>query len=95
MREIDWIEAAGVYVYLHAGPHSYLYRATLGQIEKRLDPKEFVRVNRSAIVRVDRITELHSLAANREYSIMLKSGKEVPLSKGYKPQLEAWLKQSL
>ena len=95
VREIDWIEAAGVYVYLHAGPHSYLYRATLGQIEKRLDPKEFVRVNRSAIVRVDRITELHSLAANREYSIMLKSGKEVPLSKGYKPQLEAWLKQSL
>lgn len=95
VNELDWIEAAGVYVYLHAGKASYLYRATLGQIEKRLNPKEFARVNRSAIVRLDHISELHTLAAGRDYSIVLKSGKEVPLSRGYRPQLEAWLRQSL
>jgi two-component system LytT family response regulator len=95
VSEIDWIEAAGVYVHLHAGANSYLYRSTLGQIEKRLNPKEFARVNRSAIVRLDRIAELYPLATGRDYSIVLKTGKEVTLSKGYRPQLEAWLRQSL
>src|SRR5262249_31164511 len=49
-RDIDWIEAAGVYVYLHVGPKAHLYRATLGQLAERLDPKKFVRVHRSTII---------------------------------------------
>jgi two-component system LytT family response regulator len=93
--EIDWIEAAGVYVYLHAGPQSYLHRANLGQIEKKLDPKHFARVNRSAIVRLDRIQGLKTQTTSREYSIVLKDGKEVPLSRNYRVQLESWLKQPL
>ena len=95
VAEIDWIEAAGVYVYLHAGKQAYLHRANLGLIEKKLDPGKFARVNRSAIVRLDRIQELRVQPPSREYSIMLKNGTELPLSKGHRAQLESWLKQPL
>jgi two-component system LytT family response regulator len=95
VKEIDWIEAAGVYVYFHAGSHQYLYRATVGQMEKRLDPKEFLRVSRSAIVRADRIDGLQTNPARREMAVRLKNGTEVALTKGYRPQLQAWLGQSV
>src|SRR5262249_34563093 len=48
--EMDWIEAAGVYVYLHAGSRSHLYRSSVTQLLQRLDPRRFVRIHRSAAV---------------------------------------------
>jgi two-component system LytT family response regulator len=92
--EIDWIEAAGVYVYLHAGPKAHLYRATVGQMEQRLDPRQFVRVHRSAMVNTSRIRELQA-RSHGDYIVVLKSGTEVPLSRGYRSNLEGWLRQSL
>jgi two-component system LytT family response regulator len=94
IRDIDWIEAAGVYVYLHVGPKAYLYRATVGQICERLDPKTFLRIHRSTIVNTDRILELKSRSRG-EYGIILKNGTELTLSRGFRPQLEGWLRHSL
>src|SRR5690606_14222565 len=45
--DVDWIEAADNYVRLHVGAESLLARATLAEIEKRLDPAKFARVHRS------------------------------------------------
>jgi len=59
--EIDWIEAAGNYVRLHAGPASHLVRETMAKVEARLDPERFVRVHRSAIVNVESIRELQPM----------------------------------
>src|SRR5205085_1786004 len=56
--EIDWIEGASYYALLHAGPETHLVRETMSEIEARLDPRRFLRVHRSAIVRLDRIREL-------------------------------------
>lgn len=92
--EIDWIEAAGVYVYLHTGAKTYLYRATIGELQQRLDPERFVRVHRSAAVNTDRIQELHPLS-HGDYTVLLKDGTEIKLSRKYRPQLETWLRQSL
>jgi len=92
--EIDWIEAAGVYVNLHAGARTYLYRATIGQLHQRLDPKRFVRVHRSAAVHTDRIQELQP-HSHGDYTVVLKDGTELKLSRKYRSQLEAWLRQSL
>jgi two-component system LytT family response regulator len=49
-EEIDWLEAEGNYVRLHAGKESYLLRDTISALESQLDPKKFIRVHRSAIV---------------------------------------------
>jgi two-component system LytT family response regulator len=45
--EIDWIEAEGKYVRLHAGKESYLLREAIGSLEAQLDPKKFPRIHRS------------------------------------------------
>src|SRR5260370_21748001 len=45
VRDIDWTEAAGVYVYLHVRPQAYLYRATVGQLYERLDPQTFLCIH--------------------------------------------------
>jgi two-component system LytT family response regulator len=94
VRDIDWIEAAGVYVYLHVGPRAHLYRATVGQLLERLDPKNFVRVHRSTIINTDRILELKP-RTHGDYGIILKDRTELTLSRGYRSQLEGWLRQSL
>ncbi len=55
-RDIDLIEAERDYMRLHLGQRSYLLHQTIGELERRLDPKEFIRLHRSTIVRRERIT---------------------------------------
>ena len=92
--EIDWIEAAGVYVYLHAGGKTHLYRSTIGQLCAKLDPRRFVRVHRSAAVNTERIRELHP-RSHGDYTILLQDGTELTLSRKYRAALESWLGQPL
>jgi two-component system response regulator AlgR len=53
--DIDLIEAERDYMRLHIGQRSYLLHQTIGELERRLDPAEFVRLHRSTIVRRERI----------------------------------------
>ena len=92
--DIDWIEAAGVYVNLHAGNKEYLYRATVGQLQGRLDPRKFVRVHRSTMVNTSRIVELQP-RTHGDYAVILKTGTELSLSRGYRSEFENWLRQPL
>ena len=92
--DIDWIEAAGVYVNLHVGSKAHLYRATVGQMQERLDPRKFVRVHRSTMVNTSRIAELQP-RTHGDYAVILKGGVEVSLSRGYRSQFESWLQQPL
>ena len=55
-RDIDLIEAERDYMRLHVGPRSYLLHETITELERQLDPAEFVRLHRSTLVRRDRIT---------------------------------------
>jgi len=52
---IDRIEAERDYMRLHVGARSYLIHMTIAELEQRLDPRAFLRIHRSAIVRTDRI----------------------------------------
>jgi two-component system, LytTR family, response regulator len=84
--EIDWIEAEGNYVRLKVGTESYLMREAIGRIAQRLDPDRFVRIHRSIIVNVSKIKELQP--CNRgEYMVILKDGKELSCSRGYRSKL--------
>jgi len=94
VEEIDWIEAAGNYVRLHAGRESHLLRETVKNLETQLDPKKFLRVNRSTIVRIDRIKELQPWF-NGEYAIILQEGSRLTSSRGYREKLEALLQMKV
>ena len=82
VEEIDWIEAEGNYVRLHVGKDSYLQRDTIGGMEAKLDPTRFPRIHRSAIVNIDRVQELRPWFQG-DYCVILRNGKELPLSRNY------------
>jgi len=93
-EEIDWLEAEGNYVRLHAGKESYLLRDTISALESQLDPKKFIRVHRSAIVNIDRITELQPWF-HGEYRIILTEGVQLTLSRTYREKLHELLGRPL
>ena len=82
IAEVDWIEAARNYIMLHAGGKTHSIRGTLEALSKKLDPAEFVRVNRSAIVRLDSIRELQPWF-HGEYKIVMKDGAVVTWSRRF------------
>ena len=55
---IDWIEAQANYARLHCGGESHLVRRSLSSLEEVLDPFQFARIHRAAIVNADRIRRL-------------------------------------
>jgi len=92
--EIDWVEAAGVYVELHAGKKVYLHRGSMTEMETQLAPARFVRIHRSTLVNLDRVREL-TPGTHGEFHVLLSDGTELKLSKGYRHRLEEQLGQSL
>lgn len=87
MDEIDWVEASANYVRLHIGTQSYLLREGISRISGRLVPEQFVRIHRSTIVNVERIKELQPCNSG-EYIVVLKDGKELSCSRGYRAGLQ-------
>ena len=89
--EIVRVESYGNYLFLHTDDRKYLHRETMTAIEKKLDPYEFVRIRRSAIVRIDRIKEMHPVD-NGEFEIILDGGIALSSTRRYKTNLEPLLK---
>ena len=80
--EIDWIESERNYLILHAADKTYTIRGTMDAMETRLDHDAFVRVNRSAMVRLDAIRELQKWF-HGEYKVVLKSGATLTWTRRY------------
>jgi len=92
--DIDWIEAAGVYVTLHVAGKELLYRAALNDLADRLDPRRFVRVHRSALVNIESIIQLEPMS-HGEFEAVIKNGSRTRVSRTYRAQLEKRLGQPL
>jgi len=83
---VDWIEAARDYVKLHAGRDVFVVRATMAAMAARLDARDFIRIHRSTVVRVDRIRELQPYF-HGDHVVILKDGTKLRLSRGYRQAL--------
>ena len=94
VAEVDWIEAADVYVTLHTSGKEILYRAALSEMAERLDARRFVRIHRSTIVNIDCVAQLEPLS-HGEFDVVLKCGTRLRLSRTYKGHLEERLGQPL
>ena len=79
--DIDWIEASGNYLVLHAGKENHVLRETLTSLEAQLSPKEFFRINRSALVHIDRVRHVEP-AFNDEHIVVLGDGTRLTLTRG-------------
>lgn len=91
ISDIIWIKAEGDYARIHtAGAHSYLVTRTLRDLESRLDPMQFLRIHRSAIVRADKIREVAAEGSSR-YRVVLEDGTTVIVSRSRAPMLKKWM----
>ena len=94
VREIEWIDAEGDRVRIHAGKTWHLLRETMKNLEDRLDDARFVRIHRSTIVNLEKVKELQPFF-HGEYVVVLHNGATLKLSRRYRDRLEAHLGRSL
>jgi two-component system LytT family response regulator len=90
--KIDWIDAAGDYMCVHADGHTYVLRETMKSLETILDPRFFQRVHRSTIVNVRRVRRLRP-HTNGEYFLTLEDGQEIKLSRSYRDRVDQLLQR--
>ena len=85
-RTIRWIEAEDNYVRLHVEGESHLLRQTMAQTLAKLDPKQFRRIHRGAIVNLDFVRELQPWA-DGDLLVVLRDGTQLKLTRTYRDQL--------
>jgi two-component system LytT family response regulator len=90
VEAIDWIEADGDYVRIHAGPARHLVLQRLHALEDALEPGAFVRIHRSVLVSVSRIRELHR-ESDGGGSIVLRDGVRLRVARGRWDELQGAL----
>ena len=84
VEDIYYLEAQDDYVMIHTENKRFLKQKTLMSFENSLDVKAFIRVHRSYIVQIDKISRLE-LFQKESYHLTLGNGAVVPTSKtGYK-----------
>jgi two-component system, LytTR family, response regulator len=81
--DVLWIEAANKYVVIHSRIGTHVARLTIQHIATRLNPKEFVRIHRSILVRKSAVRGLHPLF-HGDYTVKLTDGTELTLSRTYR-----------
>jgi two-component system LytT family response regulator len=84
--EIDWIDAEGDYLRLHASGRSYLIRHTMAAMEERLAASTFARIHRSTLVNIDRVREVRA-SGDRDYQVILRDGSKLRMSRRYRGRL--------
>jgi two-component system, LytTR family, response regulator len=90
LDDVDWIEAQGNYVEIHAGTATLLHRETLTSLAARLGPTRFVRIHRSTLVNVDRVTAVEPRFYG-DARVVLRNGVKLTLSRRYRDHAQARL----
>jgi two-component system LytT family response regulator len=89
-EDIEWVDAQGNYVRLHAGGRAHFVRDTMKVFETRLHPDRFLRVHRSIIINIDHVQRLEP-HGHGEYVITLHDGTRVTSSRAHGDRLHALL----
>jgi two-component system LytT family response regulator len=93
LSEVDWIEAAGNYLKLHARSGTHLIRGTMKEVEGRLDSTRFARIHRTTIVNLDRVRFLEPWS-HGDQVVILESGERLTLSRRFRDRLPRTLGDS-
>jgi two-component system LytT family response regulator len=83
VEEILWIEAANKYVVVHTPGGNYIARQTIQHLEATLDPRQFLRIHRSVLVRKAAVRGLRPLF-HGDYIVKLTNGAELTLSRSFR-----------
>jgi two-component system LytT family response regulator len=91
VEDIDWIEAESYYASIHTGGRAYLMRETMTNLEARLNPTQFQRIHRSAIVNLRAVQEIVA-EPHGDGTVVLRDGTSLKLSRSRKQQFLMALK---
>jgi two-component system LytT family response regulator len=86
VSDIDWIRSDDYCSILHIAGKQHIIRETLGSLEKKLDPRMFARIHRSAIVNLSRVTALRRLRVGG-VNVVLRDGTQLPVSRARRAAL--------
>ncbi|CUS46291.1 MAG: LytTR family DNA-binding domain-containing protein [Pseudomonadota bacterium] len=87
---VDWVSSEDDYVRLHTGATSHLLRLSIRAFEGRVDPAQFIRVHRAALVRLSRIAEVRRTATGRR-EVILQGGARIAAGRVHAKRLRALL----
>jgi two-component system LytT family response regulator len=90
-EDVEWADAQGNYVRLHADGKHHMLRRSFSDFEASLDPRRFVRIHRSTIVNLEQVDRLVP-QGHGEYVITLRNGAKLTTSRTYGAKLQAVLK---
>jgi two-component system LytT family response regulator len=85
IRTVDWIEASGNYVRVHAGARNYLLRTTMNRMAERVGGS-FVRIRRSALVNPQAIATVERYAKGM-FVLHLRSGMRLISSRYHQAEI--------
>jgi two-component system, LytTR family, response regulator len=95
VADVDWVEAYGNYVRLHAGGRAHLLRSTMARMEHRLDAGDasarFIRIRRSALVNVQAIVTVEPYGKGM-FLVVLRDGSKLVSSRYHQAGLRRLLK---
>ncbi len=91
VSDINWIQAQGDYLYLHAGGKRHLLHDSLTSLEKQLDPADFIRIHRSIIVNLRQVGEI-LMSREGDYLAVLPNDVKLPIGRLYRPKLLSLLR---
>jgi len=81
--DIDWVDAAGDYMCVHASGETHIIRITLGELMQKLDDNLFVRIHRSTIVNIERVVSITALPKGGSL-LELSEGTTLKVSRNYR-----------
>jgi two-component system LytT family response regulator len=88
--DILYFDADGNYITLHTLQRTYMLYESLTQLEQRLDPANFTRINRSYLINLNYVEELESYF-NGEYLVKLTGGHTLKWTRFYRENAKAFL----
>jgi hypothetical protein len=93
IADIDWMAKEGAYVCLHCGSKKYLHRTTLQQLLEDYSGGPFLRIHRSYVVNIDRVSAYRS-RRNGDYDLILQDTTVLRLSRRYREAVLTRLRRS-
>jgi len=90
ISDIDWVDAAGDYMCLHVGGRTHIMRSTMKELLAKLPVKDFVRIHRSTIVNIQRVTSVSSLSKG-EFRLQLGTETSLKVSRNYRKSIASLL----
>jgi two-component system LytT family response regulator len=90
VAKLDYAEAQDDYVSLASQGKKHLKQQTISSLEASLDPKNFLRIHRSCVVNLERVTKIEPYGKDSHVAI-LSDGTRLPVSRAGYGRLRALL----